>query len=238
LKASQTPKRLSRRVAVRLRCERRRRRARVEANHLHRGAVQALAPGESQVTPRLAALVRKQLVRPDKTQLPGEDAFRFRHLLLRDAAYEALPKAVRAELHQRFASWLEEHGTELAWHFPRGVPECPSPLVANGRVYMVMNGGTVTCLDAKSGALVFQDRLAARGPYYASLVGGDKKLIAASARGEVTLFAAEDTLRVLSTVDLGERLMATPALSDGVVYVRTETKLRAFGAAMPAASPR
>ena len=123
-----------------------------------------------------------------------------------------------------------DHGTELAWHFPRGVPECPTPLHLDGRIYMVMNGGTVTCLDAKSGALVFQERLAARGPYYASLVGGDGKLYAASARGEVTVFAAGGALRVLASVDLGERLMATPALSDGVVYVRTETKLRAFGA--------
>jgi class 3 adenylate cyclase/tetratricopeptide (TPR) repeat protein len=85
----------------------------IEGEIFHRGAVQALAPDETQVTPRLAALVRKQLVRPDKTQLPGEDAFRFRHLLIRDAAYEALPKAVRADLHQRFATWLEGHGIEL-----------------------------------------------------------------------------------------------------------------------------
>ena len=66
-----------------------------------------------------------------------------------------------------------EKPAELAWHYPRGVPECPSPLHAGGRVYMVMNGGTVTCLDARSGALLFQERLAARGPYYASLVAGD-----------------------------------------------------------------
>ena len=85
----------------------------VEGEIFHRGAVQALAPEETQVTPRLAALVRKQLVRPDKTQLRGEDAFRFRHLLIRDAAYEALPKATRAELHELFASWLEQHGAEL-----------------------------------------------------------------------------------------------------------------------------
>ena len=65
------------------------------------------------MTPRLAALVRKQLVRPDKTQFVGDDAFRFRHLLIRDAAYDALPKAMRAELHERFASWLRDHGTEF-----------------------------------------------------------------------------------------------------------------------------
>ena len=85
----------------------------IEGEIFHRGAIQALAPDETQVTPRLAALVRKELIRPARAQLAGEDGFRFRHLLIRDAAYEALPKAVRADLHARFASWLEQHGTEL-----------------------------------------------------------------------------------------------------------------------------
>ena len=85
----------------------------IEGEIFHRGAVQALAPDETQVTPRLAALVRKDLIRPVKAQLAGEDGFRFRHLLIRDAAYDALPKAIRAELHARFASWLEQHGAEL-----------------------------------------------------------------------------------------------------------------------------
>ena len=85
----------------------------VEGRVFHRGAVQALAPEEKQVDARLTGLVRKELVRPDKAQLPGEDAYRFRHLLIRDAAYEALPKATRAELHERFAAWLEEYGMGL-----------------------------------------------------------------------------------------------------------------------------
>lgn len=123
----------------------------------------------------------------------------------------------------------DERPAELAWHHPRGVPECPSPVLAGGRLYMVMNGGTLTCLDAHSGALVFEARLAARGPYYASLVAGDGKLYAASARGELTVFAAAAKLEVLSTLDLDERLMATPALADGCVFVRTESRLRAFG---------
>ena len=82
----------------------------VEGRVFHRGAVQALAPEELQTVARLTSLVRKELVRPDKAQFSGEDAFRFRHLLIRDAAYEALPKAMRAELHERFAGWLEGHG--------------------------------------------------------------------------------------------------------------------------------
>ena len=55
----------------------------------------------------LMALVRKEFVRPDRSTLPGEDAFRFRHLLIRDAAYEAMPKSMRADLHERTAGWLE-----------------------------------------------------------------------------------------------------------------------------------
>ncbi len=85
----------------------------IEGEIFHRGAVQALAAAETQVTPHLAALVRKELITPDKPQLAREDGFRFRHLLIRDAAYEGLPKSTRADLHERFASWLEQHGTEL-----------------------------------------------------------------------------------------------------------------------------
>ena len=85
----------------------------VEGEIFHRGGVQALVPEETQVTTRLAALVRRQLVRPDRAQIAGEDGYRFRHLLIRDAAYDALPKAVRADLHARFADWLDEHGHSL-----------------------------------------------------------------------------------------------------------------------------
>jgi class 3 adenylate cyclase/tetratricopeptide (TPR) repeat protein len=85
----------------------------VEGETFHRGGVQALVPEETQVTTRLAALVRRQLVRPDRAQIAGEDGYRFRHLLIRDAAYDALPKAVRADLHARFADWLDQHGHSL-----------------------------------------------------------------------------------------------------------------------------
>ena len=83
----------------------------VEGKVFHRGAVTALAPDPDadDVAGRLLSLVRKELVRPDRTQIPGDDAFRFRHLLIRDTAYESLPKAVRADLHERFAAWLDAH---------------------------------------------------------------------------------------------------------------------------------
>ena len=73
------------------------------------GAVAALTPepDRPRVGRHLQALVRKELVLPDTDVMDGEDTFRFRHLMIRDAAYEAIPKEVRADLHELFASWLE-----------------------------------------------------------------------------------------------------------------------------------
>jgi class 3 adenylate cyclase/tetratricopeptide (TPR) repeat protein len=83
----------------------------VEGQVFHRGPMVVLAPGPvgQTIDTHLAMLVRKEMIRPDKPAFPGDDAFRFRHLLIRDAAYESLPKETRADLHERFAVWLDEH---------------------------------------------------------------------------------------------------------------------------------
>jgi tetratricopeptide (TPR) repeat protein len=80
----------------------------VEGRLFHRGAVTALlpAPERGEVGTDLLALVRKELILPDRAVLPGDDAFRFRHILIRDAAYDAIPKRQRAALHERYADWL------------------------------------------------------------------------------------------------------------------------------------
>src|SRR5262249_5005443 len=62
-------------------------------------------------------------IRPDRPQFPGEDGFRFRHLLIRDTAYDTLPKSVRADMHRRFADWLDSKATlvelgEVAGYHP------------------------------------------------------------------------------------------------------------------------
>jgi len=85
----------------------------VEGRVFHLGAVQAIAPEEAQLGAVLASLVRKDLVRPDHAQLPGDEAYRFRHVLIRDAAYDALPKSARADLHERLADWLEPRSSDL-----------------------------------------------------------------------------------------------------------------------------
>src|SRR6266545_2411475 len=80
----------------------------VEGEVFHRGAVQTLSPEEPQVTARLAALVRRELVKPERARIPGDDGFRFRHVLIRDTAYDALPKATRAELDEILGHHLEQ----------------------------------------------------------------------------------------------------------------------------------
>jgi class 3 adenylate cyclase/tetratricopeptide (TPR) repeat protein len=84
-------------------------RASIEGRMFHRGSVAELLPepARSRVGSNLLALVRKELIRPDRTSVPGDDGFRFGHILIRDAAYDSIPKRLRAELHERFADWLE-----------------------------------------------------------------------------------------------------------------------------------
>jgi tetratricopeptide (TPR) repeat protein len=80
----------------------------VEGQVFHRGAVAELAPPDvrEKVPAHLRALSRKELVRPGRSDFADDEAFRFRHLLIRDAAYSAMPKEARADLHARFAQWL------------------------------------------------------------------------------------------------------------------------------------
>jgi class 3 adenylate cyclase/tetratricopeptide (TPR) repeat protein len=84
----------------------------VEGEIFHRGAVLELTRAP-EIETQLVRLVRKELIHPAAPTLAGDQAFRFRHLLIRDAAYDALPKETRAELHERFADWLETRGQEL-----------------------------------------------------------------------------------------------------------------------------
>ena len=85
----------------------------VEGEIFHRGAVGSFADGDDVERATRRGLVRKELIRPSATTFVGDHAFRFRHLLIRDAAYDALPKETRADLHERFATWLEAHARDL-----------------------------------------------------------------------------------------------------------------------------
>jgi predicted ATPase/class 3 adenylate cyclase len=87
-------------------------RAAVAGRVFSRGAVRALSPPteRSAVEPRLSALVQKQLIRPHRAEFGAEHTYRFRHNLIRDAVYQHMSKANRADLHEQFAGWLEGPG--------------------------------------------------------------------------------------------------------------------------------
>ena len=102
----------------------------VEGEVFHRDAVEGMASERlaRRLDTLLAGLVRKELIRPHPPAIHGEQAFRFRHILIRDAAYDLLAKATRAELHERFAGWLEDVASDVVefdelagWHQEQAV---------------------------------------------------------------------------------------------------------------------
>ncbi len=88
----------------------------VEGRLFHRGAVSELLDEGTGVGGTLLALARKEFVRPDRSLFPGDDGFRFNHVLIRDVAYASMPKELRSRLHERLADWLERSNGHLAAH--------------------------------------------------------------------------------------------------------------------------
>lgn len=121
--------------------------------------------------------------------------------------------------------------THVVWKHTRGLPYCPSPLYYRGRVFFIKNGGLATCLDAQTGKVFYQEeRVGALGDYYSSPVAAAGKICVVSQPGTAVIFRASDTLEVLARNTLGEPVIATPAVVEGILYVRTREHLFAFGA--------
>ncbi len=119
--------------------------------------------------------------------------------------------------------------TNVAWSERRGVPGVPSPLYYKGRLYTFLNGGIVYCRVAETGKLLYSGRLGALGDYYSSPVAADNKVYIASADGVAVVLDAGEELKVLARNTLDGAILATPALIDGKLYVRTANHLYAFG---------
>ncbi len=121
---------------------------------------------------------------------------------------------------------------QARWSWTQGLPYVSSPLLYRGRVWLFKDGGLVTVLDAKSGKpIIERERLSDRAEYYLSPVGAAGHVIAGSAEGTLYVLAADaNELVVEHTATFDEELFATPAVLDGIVYLRTKTTLWAFGA--------
>jgi outer membrane protein assembly factor BamB len=118
---------------------------------------------------------------------------------------------------------------DVLWKYPRGVPYVASPLVDNGILWMVKDGGIVTKLDAASGRMLQEERAGGVGGYYASPVAGDGKVYLASDAGVISVIASQPDWNVISSHNLHEKIYATPVIDQNYIYVRTEKALYCFG---------
>lgn len=111
----------------------------------------------------------------------------------------------------------------IVWRSPRGTPFVPSGLVYAGHYYLVDDEGFGTCLDAATGAEVWRQRMG--GKYQASLVAGDGKVYYTNLDGVVSVIKAGAKFEVLSKNSVGESIVASPAISNGQMFLRGDKHL-------------
>jgi hypothetical protein len=119
--------------------------------------------------------------------------------------------------------------SHVAWEIRRGIPETPSLLYCRGKLYLLRDGGVLTCLEAATGKELFRERIGAAGQYIVSPIVAGEKIIAASVRGIVTVIQVDDKLHVLARNNFGEKIFATPAVVENKIYLRTTGHLYALG---------
>ncbi len=120
----------------------------------------------------------------------------------------------------------------IAWSKERGGPYMPTPIVYGELLYTCSNQGVLTAYNAKTGERVYQERLGGTGgAFTASPVASDGKIYLSSEDGDVFVVKAGPKYELLSKNPVGEVMMATPAISDGLLIVRTVSHLFAFGEA-------
>lgn len=119
--------------------------------------------------------------------------------------------------------------SHVLWKQTRGLPYVPSPLYYAGRVYLVKNGGLMSCYEARTGRpLYLEERVGALGEYYASPVAADERIYVTSQNGVVVVVAAGDQMRVLARNSLGRPAFASPAVGGDAIYIRAGTSLFSF----------
>src|SRR5262245_34539287 len=120
--------------------------------------------------------------------------------------------------------------THVLWRFEKSLPDVSSPLVYNGVVFLFRSGGIATALNARTGEVLKQARLTgALEDYYASPIGVDDKVYIASEHGKVVVLRAAGEWEVLAINEFDSDIYATPAISEGRMYIRTQNALYAIG---------
>src|SRR5688572_3224309 len=213
----------------------------VEGEVFHRGAVSELSPDtiRSGVEAHLATLVRKELIRSTPPTFPEDEGFRFRHLLIRDAAYESLPKATRAELHERFADWLSSHDLVerdevVGYHLEQAHAYLLELDPNDASLSVLSNRAATHLLDAGTGAMDRGDWGAAR-----SLLRRAQRLLPEGSDQRAAL-APDLVLALMETGEMDEATLVAAeaaAVDDPVLRARglvAEAELWSLGAGLDA----
>jgi outer membrane protein assembly factor BamB len=116
---------------------------------------------------------------------------------------------------------------ELAYQMKKSAPYVPTGVAYGGLVWLWSDGGIVSCLDAKTGDVKYQERVG--GNFFGSPVWVDGRLYCVSASGELVVLDASDKFKVLDRYSLGELCHTTPAVALGKIFIRTEKHLSSFG---------
>ena len=109
-----------------------------------------------------------------------------------------------------------------------GIPEVPSPVFAGTYVYLVKNGGLLTCINLTEGERVYRTRTRGKGTHYASPLIADGKLYTFAGDGQISVIELGPSHQILAQNKMPDGVYATPAIVDGVIYVRTHSTLYAF----------
>lgn len=117
--------------------------------------------------------------------------------------------------------------THLAWRTVRGGPHVPSPILVGGRLYVINDTGIATCLNAETGELVYQSRI--EDTFSASPVSAGDLMYFASETGITYVVRASDKLDIVAKNDLGAPILASPAVVDERLYIRTKEELFCIG---------
>ncbi|MEZ5351198.1 MAG: PQQ-binding-like beta-propeller repeat protein [Bryobacteraceae bacterium] len=116
------------------------------------------------------------------------------------------------------------------WRYSKSLPNVPSPLLYDGVLYLCKEGGILTALDPKTGAVLKQGRITgAPGAYFASPLAADGKIFTFSEEGKLAVIKPGADWEVIRVNDFNDSANATPAIADGKMYVRTHSALYAIG---------
>lgn len=110
-----------------------------------------------------------------------------------------------------------------------GIPEVPSPVSDGEHLYLVKNGGSLTCVEIKSGEIAYRKRTKGKGTHYASPLIADGKLYTFAGNGRVSVIKPGTSFEILAVNEMKDEVYATPAIVEGVIYLRTHSALHAFG---------